>query len=259
MSRFDREAFERLRAAAATKLGGPLSAVAETASTNDDALLAARAGAPHGAAFVADHQTRGRGRRGRRWLAAPGDALLVSVLLRPELAPDVLGLLPLSIGLAVRDAVAGLSAELGHGARVKWPNDVWVGDKKIAGVLAEARHDSARPAVVAGIGINVATTELPLELRDSATSLALLGVTTTRERVLAGVLGCLEMRLALLSRSPDEIVAELRRNDALLGRRVRVDQISGTAAGIDQEGRLLVELASGAIVELRSGSVELLT
>ena len=260
MSAFDRALFEQFRAAASIQLGAPLSAVAETVSTNDDALFAARNGAPHGAAFVADHQKSGRGRRGRRWLAEPGTALLVSVVLRPVLESSALGLLPLSIGLAVREAIANLAPrELAERTLVKWPNDVWVDGKKIAGVLAEGRIDSEHAAVVAGIGINVAMRELPEELCDSATSLALLGLVTSRERVLAGVLGCLEMRLQLLSRERAQIVSELRRHDALLGRRVSVEGVSGTAAGIDHEGRLLVKLASGTIAEIQSGSVELVT
>jgi BirA family biotin operon repressor/biotin-[acetyl-CoA-carboxylase] ligase len=260
MSAFDRGAFERLREQAGMKLGEPLSAVAETASTNDDALLAARSGAPHGATFVADHQSAGRGRRGRKWLADPGQALLVSVVLRLELEPSALGLLPLSVGLAVREAIADLLPDwIAPTTKVKWPNDVWVGGKKIAGVLAEGRLDAHHPAVVAGIGINLGAVELAPDLRGSATSFALLGVAVTRERVLAGVLSCLERRLLHLSHDRGEIASELRRHDALFGHGVNVDGTSGTAAGIDHAGRLLVKLPSGPTVEIQSGSVEIVT
>jgi biotin-(acetyl-CoA carboxylase) ligase len=138
---------------------------------------------------------------------------------------------------------------------------VWVGDKKIAGVLTESRVDGARPAVVVvGIGINVGSRELPREVQDSATSLALLGAVSTREQLLAVLLSCLEPRLERLSHGRGEIVSELRRHDVLLGRRVAVDgTTSGTAAGVDHAGRLLVKLPSGPIVEIQSGSVEIVS
>jgi BirA family biotin operon repressor/biotin-[acetyl-CoA-carboxylase] ligase len=258
-SSFDAALFERLRTGAGLGLGTPLTALGNTTSTNDLALTAARAGAPHGATFVADYQSEGRGRRGRSWLASSGQSLLVSVVLRPNLDSERLGLLPLAIGLAVRAALAALLPDtLRDGARVKWPNDVLVGDKKVAGVLTESRYEAHAPSVVAGIGVNVAARELPHEVRATATSLALLDVPVSRERLLADVLHCLEMRLACLSRAADEIVSELERHDGLLGRRVRVEDMCGTAAGIDREGRLRLTLETGGLAEIRSGSVELL-
>jgi BirA family biotin operon repressor/biotin-[acetyl-CoA-carboxylase] ligase len=185
--------------------------------------------------------------------------LLVSVVLRLELEPLRLGLLPLAAGLAVRAAVAELlPAELENATRVKWPNDVWVNRKKIAGVLAESRLGAGGPVVVLGMGVNVAITELPAELSASATSLSLLGATCSRERVLAGMFSCLELRLAQLCHDSNEIVSELRRYDGLLGRHVRADGTEGIASGIDREGRLLLRLATGEIAEMQSGSVELL-
>jgi len=258
-ARFDAARFERLRAEAGCTLGAPLTALAVTASTNDDALEAARGGAPHGATFVADHQTEGRGRRGRSWLAEPSEALLVSVVLRPELEPSRLGLVPLTIGLAVRAAVAELlPPELATATRVKWPNDVWVSGNKIAGVLAESRIGGAGTLVVAGIGVNVGTRLFPAELEHTATSFARLGAAPDREAVLARVLASLEMRLGTLSRTPDEIVAELRRYDGLIGRRVRVDGTDGIARGIDSEGRLALQLCNGNLTEIHSGLLEVL-
>ena len=258
-SRFDAARFGRARAELGCRLGEPLSALAVTGSTNDDALSAARDGAPHGATFVADHQTSGRGRRGRSWLAEPGDGLLVSVLLRPELEPGRLGLLPLTVGLAVRAAVeAFLPAQLTSAARVKWPNDVWVSGKKIAGVLAESRLGSAGAVVVAGIGINLGTERFPPELEGRATSFARLGLAPPREALLAAALKGLELRLASLSRAPDEIVSELRQHDGLRGRRVRVDGTDGIASGIDSEGHLTLQLCNGDITQIHSGQLELL-
>lgn len=258
-SRFDALRFERLRAGSGLGLGSPLTALEVTASTNDDALEAARAGAPHGATFVADHQTEGRGRRGRTWHAEPGEALLFSVVLRPELEPARLGLLPLTVGLAVRAAVAELlPPEFASSTRVKWPNDVWVDGKKISGVLAESRLGGAGTLVVAGVGVNVATRHFPAELERTATSFARLGSAPDREAVLAGVLASLELRLGTLSRAPDEIVAELRRYDGLNGRRVRVDGTDGIARGIDAEGRLTLQLCNGNLTEILSGHLEVL-
>jgi BirA family biotin operon repressor/biotin-[acetyl-CoA-carboxylase] ligase len=256
-STFDGALFESLRENAGLQLGTPLSAHRNATSTNDLALAAARNGAPHGATFVADFQSAGRGRRGRTWLASAGQSLLVSIVLRPSLAADSLGLLPLATGLAVRAALSDLlPATLAEHATVKWPNDVLVGNRKIAGVLTESRHDAVSPSVVVGVGVNVSALNLPAEVRGSATSLALLGVSVSRERLLADVLLCLEMRIAHLSRSPDDVVFELGRHDGLLGRRVRVEDVCGTAAGIDRQGRLRLELVSGEITEIRSGSVE---
>lgn len=257
---FDAAAFDQLRRELDTRLGAPLVTRALTASTNDDALAAALAGAPHGATFVADQQSAGRGRRGRRWHSTPGESLLASIVLRPGLAPERLASLPLVIGLAVRGAIAELAPALGADTSVKWPNDVWVGGRKIAGVLVESRVGAGAQVLVAGIGVNVSVTNLPDELRASSTSLALLGAhapRATRERVLASVLAGLELRLARLSRSAHEIVAELRQHDALLGRRILVDGTGGTAAGIDDSGRLLLRLESGETRALSSGSVEL--
>jgi BirA family biotin operon repressor/biotin-[acetyl-CoA-carboxylase] ligase len=258
-SRFDVARFERLRAELGCGLGSPLTALAVTGSTNDDALAAARGGSRHGATFVADHQTNGRGRRGRAWIAEPGDGLLVSVVLRPELEPSRLGLLPLTIGLAVRAAVSELlPPELASTARVKWPNDVWASGKKIAGVLAESRLGATGTVVVAGVGINLWTQRFPPELEQSATSFARLGVAAERETLLAGVLKGLEMRLGSLSRGADEIVSELRQQDGLRGRRVRVDGMDGIASGIDSEGHLTLQLCNGDITQIHSGQVELL-
>ncbi|MBL9107655.1 MAG: biotin--[acetyl-CoA-carboxylase] ligase, partial [Myxococcales bacterium] len=139
-------------------LGNPLVFHPETASTNDLAKEAGKSGAPHGTTFVADAQTHGRGRQGRAWTAAPGEALLVSVLFRTPCPLARLPLLSLAAGLAARDAVA---LALGDDPRalVKWPNDVWVrgangeGPRKIAGVLVESTLVGGRvESLVVGVG-----------------------------------------------------------------------------------------------------------
>ncbi len=261
---FDAERFrEHARALA---LGRPLVATLQTGSTNDDALAAARDGAPHGAVFVTEEQLAGRGRRGNTWLAAPGEGLLFSLLLRPALPPERAPTLALLAGLAVRAAVAVLLERAGSNARalVKWPNDVVIaGDKprKLAGILVESVVRGADlSAVVVGVGLNVGRVGLPSELAETATSLALLGVTVTHERLLADVLDAVEARLEKLE-SPENpleaLVSELACFDALLGARVRVDDVLGTAAGIDGEGCLKVVDAAGRTKRIVSGHVTL--
>src|SRR5579875_1879015 len=132
---------------------GPVDVVALTGSTNADLLAAAAAGAPEGRVLAAEEQTAGRGRLGRSWASVPGGSLTFSVLLRPaEVAGSGRGWLPLLTGGAVATAVRAVAGVEGT---LKWPNDVLVGDGKLAGILAEQTPDAS--AVVVGIGLNVAT------------------------------------------------------------------------------------------------------
>lgn len=258
MSTFDVARFTALRRERGLGLGAPLSAVAETGSTNDDAMEAARAGAPHGATFVADAQTRGRGRRGARWTSPSGQNLLVSVLLRPAISPERAGTLTLAVGLAVRDVVA---ARVGGSVRVKWPNDVWVDEQKVAGILLESQLEAGNvSALVVGVGLNVGMRELPAELRGIATSLVLSGdPNPTREAVLVDLLAALEQRLAVHQRDGlAPVLDELRRFDALAGRRVRVDRVEGFAAGLAPDGALIVRGDDGGEARVTSGGVVLI-
>lgn len=160
--------------------------IAATPSSNDELAAAARAGAEHGTVLLAEEQTSGRGRRDRSWSAPPRSSLMVSALLRPRADPSTWGWVPLLTAVAVAETVmaAGL-----HRPQVKWPNDVLVSGRKIAGVLCEVvppdapAARSARPAVVAGWGLNVSQTvsELP---GASATSLLLEHADTDRPRLL---------------------------------------------------------------------------
>jgi BirA family biotin operon repressor/biotin-[acetyl-CoA-carboxylase] ligase len=195
---FDAELFDAERARLRLGLGQPLQLRDETTSTNDDAAQAAKSGAPHGALFLAETQTRGRGRRGSEWVSAPGAGLWFSLLLRPTFSAELLPGLALCAGLAVRAAVAPLvSADV----KVKWPNDVLAAGRKLAGVLVESQLSGAQIAsVVIGIGINVAQTEFPAPIRDIATSLSLLGTRDdSRERLLASVLVAFETELERLT------------------------------------------------------------
>jgi BirA family biotin operon repressor/biotin-[acetyl-CoA-carboxylase] ligase len=255
--RFDARALEELVRARGVSLGVPLSAVEETDSTNDDALAAARSGAPHGATFLAESQRRGRGRRGRSWLSPPGENLLFSVVLRPVLEPERVSSLTLVIGLAVREAV---SSRVSSAVRVKWPNDVVVEGKKLAGILVESQLIAGKiDALVAGIGINVG--KVAAEVSDLATSLSELGAggrEREREPLLTDVLAALDARLKIHARAGiSALLDELREHDALAGRRIRVEGVTGIARGFDPTGALLLD-DGASLRPIVSGTVELL-
>jgi len=210
-------------------------------STSTLARELAAAGAPHGTLVTASEQRAGRGRQGRTWSAPPGRALLMSLVLREW--PD---LVPMAGALAVAD-VAGARAT------IKWPNDVLLGDRKLAGVLGERRAQEGW--AVLGIGVNVAVRvqDLPVELHDRAATLG-LGPAMI-EPTLDALLRALEHRLA----QPTEAMLEdVRARDALRGRRVRWAQGEGVACGLDDTGRLLVRAAGGDVIALDAGEVHLL-
>ncbi len=234
-------------------LTGPVRWHASIGSTNDAVAAAARAGGAEGLVVVADRQTAGRGRRGRRWLAAPGDALLVSVLLRPAVAPLEAATLPLLLAVAVAEAA-------GPSARVVWPNDILVGGRKVAGVLIETSGDHERLAwAAAGVGINVrAAPNLP-EARWPPGSLGDVGVPPRRSDLLVDLLGALGRRYDVWRRDgPGEVLAAFGARDALLGRSVTVatdeGEVEGFACGVDELGRLVVD-ARGARRALAAGEV----
>lgn len=195
---------------------------------------------PEGAVAVADHQTAGRGRLGRSWVAPPGTVITASVLLRP---PHDRKLAQVSLlgGLAAAEAVED---ELGfwRSSQIKWPNDVMVNRHKVAGVLAEARDG----AVVLGVGINVNQTrdELPQDARQPVASLRTLdGREHDRAALLTDVLARLDRLYASwLEGGLDAVFHDLGSRDFLRGRRVSIDGVTGTAIGITRSGALEVEL-----------------
>lgn len=246
----------------------------EIDSTNRYLAELAQAGEGGPLVAVADHQTAGRGRLGRRWEAPPASNLLVSVLLSPGLPPEELHLCSAAVALAAADACRELS---GVDPALKWPNDLLVAGRKLAGVLAESvplTGDPARRAVVVGIGVNVAwppppgdagTASVPDELRDTATSLARESSTPVdRTALLGALLGGLEPR----ARSLDDVagrrrlMSEYRSRCDTLGQQVEVDlpsgEVRGIAADITVEGHLLVDtgaclttVSAGDVVHVR--------
>jgi BirA family transcriptional regulator, biotin operon repressor / biotin---[acetyl-CoA-carboxylase] ligase len=212
-------------------------------STNRYLLECASEGASEGVVAVADEQTAGRGRLGRAWVAPAGSALLVSALLRPALTAERTHLVTLAAGLAALDAIDALAAVR---AGLKWPNDVVVDDRKLAGILAEADGSGA---VVVGMGCNVRAGALPPDLREIATA-----VEIDREQLLVGWLQAYDVRLAAL----DRVVADAVARSATIGRRVRVElareTFEGTATDLTDEGFLVVDgrvVSAGDVVHLR--------
>jgi BirA family biotin operon repressor/biotin-[acetyl-CoA-carboxylase] ligase len=216
----------------------------ELPSTNTALVEEARAGAPEGLVLVADHQTAGRGRLGRTWSAEPGTALLVSVLLRPPLPLDEIPVVLMAAGLAACD---GVEAAAGFRPRLKWPNDLVLDDRKLAGLLTEATG-GADPGVVLGLGINVAAGAYPAELSREATSCEeVASKPVDRAEVLIAFLTALESRYgtALVPGGRAQTFEAYRKDSATLGRRVRVELTSGPplegqASRLADDGQLVV-------------------
>ncbi len=230
-----------MRAPAPTvRLGHPRLHLRATTSTNDRARDLAAAGAPHGTLVTASAQTAGRGRQGRTWSAPPGHALLMSLILR-----DAPPLLPLVAAVAVAEVC-------GEDAQIKWPNDVLVGGRKVAGILAEGRPQEGW--AVLGIGLNVAVRveDLPPELHATATTLG--RDPSALEPTLQALLSALERALALESSA---VLEAYRTRDALRGREVSWAGGAGIADGIDGAGRLVVALPGGGHTALDAGEVHL--
>jgi BirA family transcriptional regulator, biotin operon repressor / biotin---[acetyl-CoA-carboxylase] ligase len=269
-----------LRAAALGGLWTAIDVVASTGSTNAD-LLALATGEPEageGRVLVAEEQTAGRGRLGRTWTSVPGASLTFSVLLRPAAVPaSRRGWLPLLAGVAVASAVhsvtegAGGAADDGVGALLKWPNDVLVGERKLAGILAEQSPDGS--AVVIGTGLNVTTPAAGLPVSPAglpATSLLAEGFAVSRESLLLDMLHRLERWYVAFRTDPDPVRTDLldayRPLCATLGQTVRVELpagqvVTGVADDIDADGRLLVQetggtsrtpVSAGDVIHIRS-------
>ncbi len=223
-----------------------------TDSTNVRAKELADAGAPSGTVVTADEQSAGRGRTGRAWTAPRGSSLLYSAILRPLDLTHVL--LPLAVPLAVCEACEALA---GVECRIKWPNDIWIAERKLAGILIEARPPEW---AVIGVGINlsIADDEFPDELRTPGVSLG-HGVTPDQMRE------ALNGSLARWADSPRSSVrAEFTRRDVLRDREIRWEDgqdrtpASGIASGIDEDGNLIVAMPDGGTRSLGSGEVRLL-
>lgn len=221
-----------------------IEALAETGSTNSDVIEAARAGADEGLVITAEAQTAGRGRMGRTWISPPGASLALSLLLRPSLPVARWGWLPLLAGVALADAIEA------PGKGLKWPNDLLIGGRKCAGILAEA---AVPGAVVIGIGVNL--TEAPPGL--DAISLKEAGASTV------DIVEPLLARFAEVYQAwqggtdPREVYLS---HCLTIGRSVRVtlpggDELVGEATTVDSDGRLVVRDATGGLCPIAAGDV----
>jgi BirA family biotin operon repressor/biotin-[acetyl-CoA-carboxylase] ligase len=222
-----------------------------TDSTNERARELAAAGAAHGTLVTADEQSAGRGRQGRAWTAPPKSAVLMSVVLRGLDQRD--SLLPFAAALAVCEACEceGRSPT----CQIKWPNDVWINGKKVAGILIEGRPQEGWAVLGIGLNVFIDTDDFPPELRDTATSLLIEYSAPDVEAMIEEIVAHLD---TWLSFDPAELLAAWRKRDALFGRPVRWENggKEGIAAGVDDSGALIVDTADGQVT-LDAGEVHL--
>jgi BirA family biotin operon repressor/biotin-[acetyl-CoA-carboxylase] ligase len=211
-------------------------------STNDEIRALAQAGAPDGRVLLAERQTAGRGRRGAAWFSPGGESLAFSILVRPQEPKALWPRLALAAGLAVAEAIEGICPGVG----IKWPNDVWIHQRKVAGILVEAGADFA----IVGIGLNINTTAFPPEVAEIATSLKIeAGHTLDRPETLAAVLSHFARRQRQIGAEFHEILAAIRLRCVLTGKSVSLSTpngpLHGSVEGIAPGGELLLRTSSG--------------
>jgi len=226
----------------------------ECGSTNDEARKFAFKGASNFSVILTEQQTSGRGRRGQPWVCPPGEGLAFTVIVRPKEVPALWSRFALAAGLAISEGLDSFGVSSG----VKWPNDVWVGGKKICGILVEA--DSS--FVVVGVGLNVNVRAFPNRLVHPATSLALeLGEEISREEVLISCLRRLELRLAQIGSNFPELLDAWSARCVLNGNNVRLDvggvTRTGRVAGVSSQGELLLQTATGIEKILQANEIRI--
>jgi BirA family biotin operon repressor/biotin-[acetyl-CoA-carboxylase] ligase len=228
-------------------------------STNIVLKQAAESGAAHGTVALCEEQTAGRGRRGRGWISPRGQGLWVSLLARPALPPGRAQLITFAAAIAMAEAV---EKETGLDILIKWPNDLTLKGKKVCGILLELSGDVETIAyVVIGTGLNVGERAYPPEISGSATSLAAaLGHPVERAPILRSYLAAMEKYMDALSReSLPGIIKAYENKSCTLHQAVRVtgggEEFLGTAAGLDENGALLVKLEDGTIRHVLAGDV----
>ena len=237
----------------------PYRYLRQTGSTNDDAAQWLAEGAPDGALVLAEEQLTGRGRYDRVWQAAPGSALLMSLIVRPRESVEALPRFTLMGAVALAETLAGMGLNPG----IKWPNDVLLEGGKVSGILAEAAwHGDQLTGIVLGMGINVRQDALPAEdaIRLNAATLeSVLGYAPDRGVLLLGLLAQLDHWRANVE--APELLAAWRMYSVTLGRRVVVvqgaERLTGVAEDIDGQGALLLRLESGKLHRLLAGDVTL--
>jgi BirA family transcriptional regulator, biotin operon repressor / biotin---[acetyl-CoA-carboxylase] ligase len=241
------------------RLGARLLVVAAAPSVMDVAAEMARAGAPDGAVVIADHQTAGRGRFGRPWLAPPGTALLMAILFRPALEPALASQVTMAVALGALEVIAAhLPATVP--AALKWPNDLLAGGGKIGGIIAEAQWTGDRADnIVVGLGLNVrqAADQLP----SGATSFAALGIAPPdRSRFAAEVLRATDRHHVQLLTGQSllpEWTSHLDTLNKLVAAQTPTGVVHGRAIGVASGGALTIQTADGATIDLHAADVTL--
>lgn len=234
----------------------PVSYFPAIDSTMLEAARLAEAGCEHGTVVIADEQTAGQGRHGRRWHSEPNAGLYVSIVLRPELQPDSLPVLTLALGLAAADAIAetaGLACDL------RWPNDLMLEGRKVAGILVQLVDSVA----IAGIGVNVNHSAFPPEIAAEATSLKLVANRSqSREHLLVAILTAVDRYCGVLAGEggKQKILSMFsRRSSYARNKRVKVEQgtavVEGTTAGLDPSGFLILRRDDGTEGLVLAGGV----
>lgn len=225
-------------------------------STNREARLLATEGAKHGTLVLADAQTAGRGRRGRGWISPAGEGIFMSLIVRPDVHPSQVARLSLLTALAVANAIEEVT---GLDARIKWPNDIVIGGRKVCGLLLEMDADeSAVHSIVAGVGINVHQREFDEEIAHTASSLDLLGGKTySRAEIVRAFLRQFERAMTMRD---EDMMRDYRARSATLSQRVQVIGLygtyTGTAEGVTDSGSLLVRAdEDGALREVLAADV----
>lgn len=225
-------------------------------STNDDLQQLARDGAEHGLVLLAHDQQQGRGRRGAQWLAPPGETLAFSILVRPTEAKPHWPRLALATGLAVAEALEEFGVQPG----IKWPNDLWIDGRKVAGILVEAGEDF----VIVGIGINVHSTAFAPEIADIATSLRLaLGSSPGRDQVLEAVVRRVALRHGRIGADFPQLIDSVKERCVLTGSTVVLTTPSGpkggVVEGISPTGALLLNSGNGTEALIQADEVRIVS
>ncbi len=227
-------------------------------STNEE--VKRRGGTPEGLTVAADLQTKGKGRKGRSWSAPSGTGIAVSFSLRPDMDPDLVSMITLVAGLSCAKAVRKIS---GTEALIKWPNDIVLNKKKLAGILTEFIPEAEKKGyVITGTGINVSTEEFPEELKETATSLYIeTGKLFSRSELLASYLSEFERYYAVFLKDGDfsGLREEYESLSVNLGKEVRVldpgGGFNGIAEGIDEKGCLIVRKNDNETLRVYAGEV----
>ena len=238
----------------------PIYCFDEVESTNSEAKRLARQGAQEGTVVLAEAQSMGRGRLRRSWISPHGKGLYLSVILRPQVPPEWCPRITLTAGVALAEAVH----ETGIVPELKWPNDMMIGDRKVAGILTEATfEDKSIGFVILGVGINVNTHTLdfPVSIRNLATSLSLsMGEAISRVTLLQTFLCKLEQWYELFCQGSFEKILDVwHKYEAVLGRLVEVNlpdsRLVGVAERIDSDGSLMVRDKTGRLHRIIAGDI----